>query len=87
MAVISLGFVVVLLFVFVDLAFIIRPIKNFGLLNLLLGCFTILFGFYFGLLEEVGDLTVGMRWFFALFVALIGVLCLWRGLGAGGLGE
>lgn len=83
MAVVSLSFVVVVLFVMVDLAFIVKPVRNFGLLNLLLGVCTILFSLYFGLVESIGDLTVGMKWFFALFVALIGILCLWRGVGEG----
>jgi len=76
----SLSFVVVVLFVMVDLVFIVKPVKGFGLLNLVLGVFTLLFSCYFGLVEGVGDLSVGMRWFFALFVGLVGVLCLWRGL-------
>lgn len=87
MVVVNLSFVVVLFFVFVDLVFIIKPIYKFGLLNLVLGLFTVLFSIYFGFLENIGDLTVGMRWFFALFVALTGIFCLWRGLYAGGLSE
>lgn len=80
LAVLSLAFLTVVLFVMVDLIFIVKPIKKFGLLNLLLGIVTILFSFYFGLTSDVGDLSVAMRWWFALFVALIGSMCLWRGL-------
>ena len=87
MAVVSLSFVVTVLFVMVDLVFIVKPVRKFGLLNLVLGLFTVLFSVYFGLTEGVGDLSVVMRWWFASFVALIGVLCLWRGLTVGGLSE
>lgn len=87
MAVVSLTFIVVVFFVMVDLAFIIKPIRGFGLLNVLLGLFTVLFSLYFGAVESVGDLSAVMKWWFALFVALIGVLCLWRGVYAGGLSE
>jgi hypothetical protein len=87
MAVVSLSFVVTVLFVMVDLVFIVKPVRRFGLLNLVLGLFTVLFSIYFGLVADVGDLTVVMRWWFAAFVALVGVLCLWRGLSVGGLSE
>lgn len=87
MAVVSLSFVVVVLFVMVDLAFIVKPIKKFGILNFMLGLFSILFSLYFGVVEDVGDLSLGMKWFFSAFVALVGVLCLWRGLKARDLSE
>lgn len=77
---VSLTFIVVVLFVAIDLMFIIKPVFRFGLLNLVLGSFTILFALYFGILENVGDLSVVMRWWLALFVAVIGLLTLWRGL-------
>ena len=80
MAVISLAFIVVVFFVGVDLCFIIKTVRKFGILNLVLGLFTILFSMYFGFLGEVGDLTTVMRWWFGAFVGLIGMLCLWRGL-------
>jgi hypothetical protein len=78
--VVSLSFVVVVLFVMVDLVFIVKPVPKFGILNLVLGIFTVLFALYFGFVEDVGDLSVVMRWWFATFVGLVGVLCLWRGL-------
>ena len=82
----SLSFVITVLLVVIDLVFIVKPVKKFGILNLVLGLFTVLFSIYFGLTENIGDLTVEMRWWFASFVVLVGVLCLWRGLDAGDLG-
>lgn len=66
----------------VSLVFTVKPVPKFGLLNLVLGLFDVLFG---TLSYVAGSLPFSL--WSSLLVSLIGVLCLWRGLRAGGLND
>jgi uncharacterized membrane protein YccC len=65
------------------LVFAVKPVRGFGLLNLVLGLFAVI----------VASLTVVLSSplpffpYFNLLMALMGVLCLWRGLKVGSLLE
>lgn len=56
----------------------VKPPKNFGLLNLVVGGFTVLVSVWFGVAEP---LTYYYEWLFLVMVSLVGVGCLVRGDG------
>ena len=67
----------------VTLVFTVKPVRGFGLLNLVLGLFSVVVGF----LTLVLSPALPFFPYFNLLMVLMGVLCLWRGLKAGSLFE